>query len=140
MMKPTYTARASRAGRWWAIEIRELRSVHAQARRLDQVKARAREAIGLALQASQESFDVTVIVDSASLGVPLQSTIDDATRAREASEQAQARASEAMRRAVTDIRAAGYTSRDAGMLLGVSNQRISQIESETAQEAVDSDG
>jgi len=33
-----------------------------------------------------------------------------------------------MRHAVGEIRNSGYTSRDAGMLLGVSNQRISQIE------------
>ena len=34
----------------------------------------------------------------------------------------------AMRHAVSEIRGSGYTARDAGMLLGVSNQRISQIE------------
>ena len=33
-----------------------------------------------------------------------------------------------MRHAVREVRSAGYTARDAGMLLGVSNQRISQIE------------
>jgi hypothetical protein len=33
-------------------------------------------------------------------------------------------ASSAMRHAVSEIRASGYTSRDAGMLLGISNQRI----------------
>jgi DNA-directed RNA polymerase specialized sigma subunit len=33
-----------------------------------------------------------------------------------------------MRHAVGEIRSSGYTSRDAGMLLGVSNQRISQIQ------------
>jgi transcriptional regulator with XRE-family HTH domain len=37
-----------------------------------------------------------------------------------------------MRRAVADIRRAGYTARDAGVLLGVSNQRISQIERQIA--------
>jgi DNA-binding XRE family transcriptional regulator len=33
-----------------------------------------------------------------------------------------------MRHAVSEVRASGYTSRDAGMLLGVSNQPISEIE------------
>jgi DNA-binding XRE family transcriptional regulator len=33
-----------------------------------------------------------------------------------------------MRHAVSEVRASGYTSRDAGLLLGLSNQRISQIE------------
>ena len=48
--------------------------------------------------------------------------------ARQAADRAQALAAAAMGHAVLKIRASGYTSRDAGMLLGVSNQRISQIE------------
>ena len=36
---------------------------------------------------------------------------------------------------MVEIRRAGYTSRDAGMLLGYSNQRISQIEQEIARDA-----
>jgi transcriptional regulator len=38
-----------------------------------------------------------------------------------------------MRHAVSEVRASGYTSRDAGLLLGVSNQRISQIERQAAE-------
>jgi transcriptional regulator len=38
-----------------------------------------------------------------------------------------------MRHSVSEIRASGYTSRDASMLLGLSNQRISQIEREATQ-------
>jgi DNA-binding XRE family transcriptional regulator len=38
-----------------------------------------------------------------------------------------------MRIAVSEVRASGYTSRDAGLLLGVSNQRISQIERESTE-------
>jgi hypothetical protein len=127
MIKPSYAARAVRNGRWWSIEVRELRGVRAQARRLDQVGSMAREAIAIALQAPDDAFDVAVQVDYASLGA-LQGTVEDAVRAREAADKAQARASQAMRDAVREIRGAGYTARDAGMLLGVSNQRISQIE------------
>jgi hypothetical protein len=127
MAKPTYEARAARSGRWWSIEVRQLHGVHAQARRLDQVEAMAREAISVALEAAGDSFDVAIQIDSTSLGA-LRPTIEEAVRAREAADKAQSRASEAMRRAVAETRASGYTSRDAGMLLGVSNQRISQIE------------
>ena len=127
MVKPTYVLKAARNGRGWAIEVRELRAVHTQARRLDQVGSAGREAIAMTLQTATDSFDVAVQVDAASLGA-LQATVEDALGAREAAEQAQSRASEAMRRAVHEIRSAGYTARDAGMLLGVSNQRISQIE------------
>ncbi|MGD0019572.1 MAG: hypothetical protein ABSD62_10000 [Candidatus Limnocylindrales bacterium] len=127
MMKPTYRVTAVRSGRWWAIEAPQLRGVHSQARRLDQVDSMAREAIALMLDVPEDSFDVTIEPDLASLGA-LQVSIQEALEARQTAEQAHDRASTAMRHAVGEIRSSGYTSRDAGMLLGVSNQRISQIQ------------
>ena len=129
-MKPNYKVTAVRSGRWWAIQAPELKGVHSQARRLDQVDSMAREAIALMLQVPEDSFDLTIEPDLASLG-GLQAAIEDALKAREASEHAQDQASTAMRHAVGEIRSLGYTARDAGMLLGVSNQRISQIERQT---------
>jgi predicted RNase H-like HicB family nuclease len=126
-MMPKYRVKAVRSGRWWAIEVPELDGVYSQARRLDQVELMAREAIALMLDVPEGSFDLTIEVDRASLG-DLRTVVEDALRARQAAEQAQDRASAAMRHAVGEIRSAGYTARDAGMLLGVSNQRISQIE------------
>jgi predicted RNase H-like HicB family nuclease len=126
-MKPTYTAVAARSGRWWGIEVQELRGVHSQARRLDQVESMAREAIALMLSVSKDSFDVAVEPDLNSLG-GVREAVETALRERERASVAQEAASTAMRHAVSEIRASGYTSRDAGMLLGVSNQRISQIE------------
>lgn len=131
MSKPIYEAKAFRFGRWWSVDVRQLRGVHVQARRLDLVEALVREAICVDLQADSDSFDVAVQVDYASLG-GLQLTVEEATRARDAADKAQLRATESMRRAVADIRRAGYTARDAGVLLGVSNQRISQIERQIA--------
>jgi len=43
--KPTYTAVCRRVGDWWAIDVPQIRGVHTQARRLDQVEAMARDAI-----------------------------------------------------------------------------------------------
>ena len=126
-MKQTYTVTAVRSGRWWAIEAPDLRGVHSQARRLDQVEAMAREAIALVLAVPEDSFDVSIQTDLASLG-DLQASIEEALKAREAAELAQAKASTTIRHAVGEIRSSGYTSRDAGMLLGLSNQRISQIQ------------
>jgi hypothetical protein len=129
MLKPTYRVTAVRAGRWWQISVRELGSVHSQSRRLDMVESMAREAIALALRAPDDSFDVSIHTDLTSLA-DLQAPIEDALRARDAAQKAQDQASAAVRRAVREIRRAGYTARDAGMLLGLSNQRISQIEHE----------
>lgn len=131
-MNPTYEVTAARHSRWWVIEVPYLAAVHSQARRLDQVESMAREAIEFHLQARGDSFDVTVTIDTASLG-SLETTIEDAMRARKAAEHAQQQASAALRRAVLDIRNAGFTARDAGMLLGLSNQRISQIERQATE-------
>jgi predicted RNase H-like HicB family nuclease len=131
-VKATYKARAIRYGRWWAIEVPQVPGVHSQARRLDQVEAMAREAIALLLDVAADSFDLVVEPDLGSLG-DLRQSIEDALETRNAAERAQNRASSAMRHAVREIRSAGYTSRDAGKLLGVSNQRISQLERDSGR-------
>jgi predicted RNase H-like HicB family nuclease len=126
-MKPRYKAIAVRSGRWWALAVPELEGVFTQSRRLDQAEPMIREVIGLMLQVPQDSFDVVVEPQMESMG-DLRAAIEDALRARQAAEEAQEASSMAMRHAVREVRSSGYTARDAGMLLGVSNQRISQIE------------
>jgi len=83
------------------------------------------------LEVPEDSFDVVVEPDLASLG-GVREAVEAALVERERANAAQEAASSAMRHAVSEIRASGYTSRDAGMLLGVSNQRISQIERQAA--------
>jgi predicted RNase H-like HicB family nuclease len=126
-MRPVYTATAVRSGRWWAIEVPDVSGVYSQARRLNQVETMAREAIALILNVPEDSFDVRVEPQIGTLG-GLAHAIEEALRARQLAEEAQDASSAAMRHAVSEIRNSGYTARDAGMLLGVSNQRISQIE------------
>ncbi len=128
----TYRVRAVRSGRWWAIDVPELPGVHSQARRLDQVEDLAREAIALMLDTPQDAFELVIEPDLNSLGT-LESPIKEALQARQTAQYAQQQASATMRHAVREIREAGYTSRDAGILLGVSNQRISQLEHEAAE-------
>ena len=135
-LKTKYTAIARRSGRWWAIEVPELPGLHSQARRLDQVPAMASEAIALLLDVAEDSIEVSVQTTLESLG-GLQASIEKALAAREAAARAQDEASGAMKHAVREIRDQGYTARDAGILLGVSNQRISQLEHEMKDEAPD---
>ncbi len=87
----------------------------------------AREAIALILDVPEDSFDVKVEPQIGTLG-ELGEAIEEALRARQLAEEAQAASSAAMRHAVRQLRTSGYTARDAGLLLGVSNQRISQLE------------
>jgi hypothetical protein len=94
-----------------------------------------REVISLVREVPQDSFDLVVDPDLESLGA-VREAVEAALRERERASAAQEAASTAMRHAVSEVRASGYTSRDAGMLLGVSNQRISQIERRPADSSV----
>jgi predicted RNase H-like HicB family nuclease len=126
-MKRTFRAIASRDGRRWFIQVPDDKALFTQVRRLDQAERMIREVIGLMLEIPEDSFDVAIEPQMESLG-DLRLVIEDAVRARQAADDAQEASSAAMRRAVRQVRSSGYTARDAGMLLGVSNQRISQIE------------
>jgi predicted RNase H-like HicB family nuclease len=126
-MRSSYTARAVRRGRWWAIEVPEIPGVFSQALRIDLIEPMAREAIALMLEVPEDSFDVAVEPDLTSLG-DLKILIEDARRQRESARIAQQQATQTLRLAVSEIRSRGYTTRDAGALLGLSVQRISQLE------------
>jgi predicted RNase H-like HicB family nuclease len=126
-MKRTFRAIASRDGPWWFIQVPDDKALFTQVRRLDQAERMIREVIGLMLEVPEDSFDVVIEPQMESLG-DLRVAIEAALRARQAAEEAQEASSTAMRHAVREVRSSGYTARDAGMLLGISNQRISQIE------------
>jgi predicted RNase H-like HicB family nuclease len=116
----TYTAVCRRSGNWWAVSIRELKGVHTQARRLDQVADMALDAIALMLDVDPAEVQVTVEPE-----VP--APVTDALAARRAAREAEHAAEAATATAVRQLLDNGYTIRDAGRLLGLSPQRISQI-------------
>jgi hypothetical protein len=130
-VKPSYRANARREGRWWFVQVLSEQGLYTQVRRLDQAEAMIREVISLVRHVPEDSFDVLVEPDLDSLG-GVREAVEAALRERERANAAQEAASAAMRHAVSEIRASGYTSRDAGLLLGVSNQRVSQIEQQSA--------
>ena len=134
-MRLSYRATARRDGRWWFVEVPGEQGLCTQVRRLDQAEAMIREVISLVREVPQDSFDLVVDPDLESLGA-VREAVEAALRERERASAAQEAASTAMRHAVSEVRASGYTSRDAGMLLGVSNQRISQIERRPADSSV----
>jgi predicted RNase H-like HicB family nuclease len=123
--KHTYNAVCRRVGDWWAVDVPEVRGVHTQARRLDQVEAMTRDAIASLKNVAPSSFDVKVepLLDGA-----VEKTVIAAT---EASERARVAAEEAGRlqrsAATTLLKKYGLTVRDAGALLHVSPQRVSQL-------------
>lgn len=116
----TYTVVCRRSGNWWAVSVRELKGVHTQARRLDQVADMARDAIALMLEVDPSGVEVAVEPE-----VP--APVADALAARRAAREAEHAAEKATAAAVKQLLGEGYTIRDAGRLLGLSPQRISQI-------------
>ena len=125
-MRRTYRASAVRDGRWWFVQVPDERGLFTQVRRLDQAEPMLREAIALMLEVPEDSFDVVVEPDLASIG-ELRGVVQRAAEERERAAAAQEAASAAIRDAVTRVRAAGFTTRDAGALVGLSPQRVSQI-------------
>jgi predicted RNase H-like HicB family nuclease len=126
----TYQAACRRSGGWWAISVPELKGVHSQARRLDQVPDMAREAIALMLDVAPETVQVEVTPEVPS---PVSQALE-ARRAARLAEEIAERATAAAAQALLDD---GYTVRDAGALLGLSPQRISQIAPSAAKRADD---
>lgn len=126
----TYQVACRRAGGWWAISVPDLKGVHSQARRLDQVPGMARDAIALMLGVAPETVRVQVVPE-----VP--SPVSHALEARQAARLAQEVADQATAAAALALLNDGYTVRDAGALLGLSPQRISQIAPSAARRSDD---
>jgi predicted RNase H-like HicB family nuclease len=125
MRRKTYTARCQRSGDWWAISIPELRGVHTQARRLEKAEAMARDAIALFLDVPSDSFDVRV---EPVLPGDLQKRVSRLRKVRSEAEALQREAAMASAEVAADlVRIAHLTVRDAGRVLGLSHQRITQL-------------
>lgn len=120
----TYTARTTRSGNWWAIQIDELDGVYSQARRLEQVEDMARDAIAATLDVAPGSFAVTVIPE---LPAKVQAILDDVRASREAAKRASELASMKAREAARILHEEGMPLRDVGRVLGVSHQRAHQL-------------
>jgi hypothetical protein len=118
-----YTVRARRIGGWWALDVEGLR-VHSQVRRIDQADEMARDAIAGVLEIAPDSFEIVVAPE---VPAALRTVVDQATRARSQAAQAQDAAAQLTRDAARRLVDEGLTVRDAGLLLGVSHQRIAQL-------------
>ena len=124
---PTQAQRVEvvRSGGWWAITVPALDGVFSQAKRLDQVEDRAREAISLMLDVDEDDVgDLDVVVTPPARVADLLGALEaSVTAADEAT-----RTAVAARREIAELlRAEGLPLRDVGVLIGVSHQRVSQL-------------
>ncbi|MFI1740782.1 type II toxin-antitoxin system HicB family antitoxin [Streptomyces sioyaensis] len=118
-----YRVTARRAGEWWALEVPDLPGVFSQAKRLDKADEAAREAIAVMLDVETEDVEVTI---EPVLPRDAVRAIKAAEKAEKAAEGARKAAQKAMQDAAATL-TESLSQRDAGRVLGVSFQRISQL-------------
>lgn len=119
--KRTYDVTVEREGRWWVFEIPELDTA-GQARNLAEVSDEARGIIS-----AWEHVDI----DSVAVSVTVKAAEDARTEWQQAEAElaaAQAHANDVKRAVVIKLRSKGLTADDTGRVLGISKQRVFQIE------------
>lgn len=119
----TYHADVTRDGKFWLIRVREIdRST--QALRYKDVAAMASDLIEIMEDLRSDEYDLH-------LSVQLPSSVKDhqarAEVLREEAQRKQAEAAAENRAAVQELLALGLSQREAGDVLGVSFQRVSQL-------------
>lgn len=118
-MSATYTATLYREDGWWMIQVEGVGLT--QARSLDEVDSMARSLVGVMTDTDPESVSVRVVRS----GLNLLDELDAARVAKDAATE-EWRAL-ARRVAVWAVHELGMTRKDAGVLLGVSHQRVAQL-------------
>lgn len=117
------TAKATRVGKWWAIEVPEIEGLFTQAKRLDQIDAMVKDAAAGLTERPEQDFEVSVVVTN-------QNIQDTATAVREAvtaSQVAAQRAASESANATKKLLSHGLAVRDVATLMHISPARVSQL-------------
>lgn len=126
-----YTVTAERDGRWWVFEFPEL-GTGGQARSLAEVESEAR-----AIAAAWQHLEPEQVAVAVKVRAPADVLAQWASAEQEerAARQAQARSAERRRAVVRHLRENRYSAADIGRILGISKQRVYQLEKSTAATA-----
>ena len=120
------TAKVTRSGEWWAVEVPEVPGVFTQAKRLEQVPEMVRDAVALMAEVDEGSVEVDI---EAHVSIPLDEQIMRAKALSQQARSASDQAAELRRQMVARLRHEEHlTVRDVGVLLDISPQRVSQLE------------
>ena len=122
--RQTYTVRCERSEGWWAISVVDLPGAFGRARRLSQAKETACDVIAMMLGVPSDSFDVEL---EPVISPVVNRSLKRALTARRLADEVQSTALEATRNAARALVDSGVTVRDAGEILGISFQRVSQL-------------
>ena len=120
------TAKVTRSGEWWAVEVPEVPGVFTQAKRLEQVPEMVRDAVALMAEVDEGSVELDI---EAHVSIPLDEQIMRAKALSQQARSASDQAAELRRQMVARLRHEEHlTVRDVGVLLDISPQRVSQLE------------
>ncbi len=124
MAVKTYKVVAARGEKYWVLTVPEVPGVFSQARNLAEVEPMIRDALSLGLEVEPNSFGVDVDValpsdELAELRNIRVARIEAARLQRETADRAKA--------LVARLESEGLSRRDISEVLGVSQQRVSQL-------------
>lgn len=128
--RPAFVGRAEKRDGWWVVSVAVVPGVAVRVRRVDQAEAPVRAAIAQALHADPSSFDLRVVPV---LPADLTTEIAQARAAVAEAEARQAAAARMSRSVVLRLLENGLTGADAAAILGLSQQRVSQLKATAAR-------
>ena len=118
-----FHATARREGRWWVVDVDGVGVT--QGRNLTQARSMAIDLIVAMRNLSEDDVTVTLTVD---LPGTMAAQVEEAKRRTAEAARAQTAAAAAIREVAVRLHTeAGLTGRDAALVLGVSEQRVSQL-------------
>lgn len=121
----TFTAEVRRSKDWWIVNVPELDRVYTQVKSLAQVAPMVTEVIELVHELDPSTFDINVnVLASDFVGDQFEQFLSAREAHLEAYERSALATSELAHRLVRDE---GLTQADAGEIMGLTAQRVSQI-------------
>lgn len=121
-----YTATFTRGEKGWVVQLKELPDCISQARTIEQGKERIRKALRAFIGDEAEMAWIDV---EPTLPATVRKAIDRSWTERKRAAESASKAAESTAQAARALRLIGISTRDAGELLGISGQRVQQIES-----------
>jgi hypothetical protein len=124
-MTPPFEAHLTRDEGWWSVQVTGLPSnviAYTQGRNLTEARDMAQDLVATVLDVPLDSVEIRLVFPD-TINAMLRN-VEDARTKRELSAAAE---QETLRKAALELREQGLTVRDAGALLGLSGQRISQL-------------
>lgn len=126
MVKKNFDVIVSRDGKWWVFDIPALGAA-GQALKLSDVEFEAHDVVATWLNVDPKTVTVTVSVDGKAIAAA-RGAWEEAERVDEIAREKQEQAAAMRRQVIRELRDKNYSATDVGDLLGISRQRVYQLE------------